>query len=331
NPHARACGSKEPPPQITRSTDSGTSPPGGVHEHEGRRVAARLKRGIAPSSWLLIDADNPPGVPDDWARLTLAERLAMLEPLVPGISECERIELRASSARVVNGSGEPGPATHAWLRISDPSLIETLRTRVTVEMVPRGLAFPNPRYSRTEPGRAVGHEWRTVIDLSVWVPGRIVFGAKPQLGGGMDAYSVADAGICVVNRGAGVLDIAGVELPAPPALRAYEKATGVRLRISADGGAPRVISTGQLTWQTEIARRGVTKTLREWVNEMEPMSKLRCEAPFRASESEAALIRLCEDGMPIVHDVGNNTTYRLDSRLCQPERSQSRVQPCPPP
>jgi hypothetical protein len=26
NPHARACGSKEPPPQLTRSTDSGTSP-----------------------------------------------------------------------------------------------------------------------------------------------------------------------------------------------------------------------------------------------------------------------------------------------------------------
>jgi hypothetical protein len=26
NPHARACGSKEPPPQLTRSTDFGTSP-----------------------------------------------------------------------------------------------------------------------------------------------------------------------------------------------------------------------------------------------------------------------------------------------------------------
>ncbi|WP_419187070.1 hypothetical protein [Azohydromonas sediminis] len=26
NPHALACGSKEPPPQLTRSTDFGTSP-----------------------------------------------------------------------------------------------------------------------------------------------------------------------------------------------------------------------------------------------------------------------------------------------------------------
>jgi hypothetical protein len=26
NPHARACGSKEPPPQLTRSASSGTSP-----------------------------------------------------------------------------------------------------------------------------------------------------------------------------------------------------------------------------------------------------------------------------------------------------------------
>lgn len=284
---------------------------GGVHEHEGRRIGARLKRGIAPSEWLLIDADNPPGIPDEWARLTLAERLVMLEPLVPGISKCERIELRASSARVTNGTGTPGPATHAWLRVNRPGLIEALRARVGVEMVLQGLAFQSPRYSRTEPGKVIGHEWRTVVDLSVWVPGRIVFNARPQLGEGMAAYAVADAGIEIVNAGAGALDIAGVELPAAPVLHQYERATGVRLSVSAEGGAPRVISTGQLTWETEITRRGVTKSLREWVAGMEPMSKLRCEAPFRASESEAAVIRLCEDGMPIVHDVGNGTTYRL--------------------
>ena len=47
NPRARACGSKEPPPQLTRSTDSGTSPVIRPHHHCPTQEAARspgLKR-----------------------------------------------------------------------------------------------------------------------------------------------------------------------------------------------------------------------------------------------------------------------------------------------
>jgi hypothetical protein len=44
---------------------------------------------------------------------------------------------------------------------------------------------------------------------------------------------------------------------------------------------------------------------------MKPGEKLRCEAPFRESSSEAAFIRIGDDGQPFVHDSGNSTTYRL--------------------
>ena len=40
--------------------------PIGIVEHEGRRVAARLKAGMDPSSWVPCDADNPPGIPPEW-------------------------------------------------------------------------------------------------------------------------------------------------------------------------------------------------------------------------------------------------------------------------
>ena len=47
----------------------------GVYTVGSRRVAARVKRGMLPSSWILIDADNPPGMPDEWRSLGLGERL----------------------------------------------------------------------------------------------------------------------------------------------------------------------------------------------------------------------------------------------------------------
>ena len=284
---------------------------GGVHRIGQRRVGARLKRGIDPSAWMLIDADNPPGIPAAWAALSLAERLAMMEPLIPGISRCERIELRGSSARVVNGSGIAGQATHAWVRVNRPERIETLRERVRVDMVNRDLSFPSPRYSRAEPDKVIGNEQRTVIDLSVWTTGRIVFNARPNLGAGMGAYTVADPGIVIVNEGAGELDINGVTLPRQDALQDYRERTGIVLTMKAEGGVPRVVNEGQLTMDTEIVVHGTPKPLREWVADIPAGGKLRCEAPFRASESEAAVIRLQSDGTPVVHDVGNGTTYRL--------------------
>jgi hypothetical protein len=301
---------------------------GGVQVIDGRRVAARVKRGIEPSAWLLIDADDPPGIPDDWKAMSLAERLAFLEPLIPGISRCERIELRSSSARVVNGDGTPKPASHAWLRVSDPGRIETLRARVQIEMVNRGLSFPSPRYSRAEPGKVIGHEHRTVVDLSVWITGRIVFNAMPQLGVGMEAYTVTDPGITVVNAGAGALDIDWAVRPDAEALERYREATGVQVLISERGANISTTCTGELTLDTEIEARGVTKTLRDWAAGLRPGERLRCEAPFRASSSEAAFIKVpANGGMPFVHDVGTGTTYRIE----EPEIEAGDPRPDPPP
>ena len=284
---------------------------GGVHVVGERRLAARLKRGIEPSDWLLLDADNPPGIPDHWASMNMAQRLVMLEPLIPGISKCERIELRGSSARVMNGSGNPGQRTHGWVRVNRPDLIEVMRARVAVDMVNKDLSFKSARYSRQVPGQVIGHERRTVLDLAVWISGRIVFNAQPHLGDGMAAYTVADADITIVNEGGGVLDISAMTVPARPALGEYQARTGVRLQIARNGAAISIVSNGQLTMDTEIESAGTTKPLSVWVQDMRPGDKLRCEAPFRASQSEAAVVILRSDGVPLLHDVGNSTTYHL--------------------
>jgi hypothetical protein len=282
---------------------------GGVHTIDGRRVAARLKRGISAGPWLLLDADNPPGMPEAWHHRTIGERLAMIEAIIPGISTCERIELRGSSARVVAEGVVPGAATHAWIRVSDPARIGVLKAYATIASVTAGLSFASPRYSRIVPGKVVGHQHRTVVDLAVWDTGRLVFCARPDVQA--PNYSAAPAGIGLVNPGGGALDISAITLPSKPDLERYATQTGHRVEIEDGREAPVIRSFGDLTWETEIEARGQVKRLREWVATMRPGGKRRCETPFRASTSEAGVIRLRRDGKPILHDVGSGTTYHL--------------------
>ena len=45
--------------------------------------------------------------------------------------------------------------------------------------------------------------------------------------------------------------------------------------------------------------------------DMQSGDKIRCETPFRDSNSEAAFIRIGDDGDPFLHDVGTSTNYLL--------------------
>lgn len=271
---------------------------GGVHEIGGRRFGARLKRGMRPSVWALVDCDDPPGMPDWMQRLTLAGRIERLEPCLPGISACERVELRGSSARVRReGSPAHGP-THALLRISDASKIDVLRHHLSVSTVEHGLGF----VSTTKGGAAV---MRSLIDLSVFVVGRLVFCSNPDVSAA-PGYLVDDANITIRNAGGGVLDVSAIELPGAPALARHRRTTGEALRFTGAGA----VSTGMLTLATPITRRGTVRTAGAMLADMVPGQSFRCEAPFRESNSEAAFIKRTETG-GFVHDVGTATTYML--------------------
>ncbi|MEO3475883.1 AAA family ATPase [Roseomonas sp. CAU 1739] len=287
-------------------TTAGQEVPGGVQLIGGKRVAARLKRGIDPTSWVLLDADDPEGTPDEWRGLDIGARLALIERIVPGISTCERIELRGSSSRVVRPGDEPGHRTHAWIRVSHPSLVKTLRGAVQVRMVTRGVFFSSPRRSRGT-GEVIGHAPRTLIDLAPWLHGRLVFCARPVVR--IDGYTVADAGIVIVNEGAGTLDISDVRLPDDDERRAYETQTGHAIAFSQDGQGVYAEVAGALTRDTPIEVRGAVKAMGTWLDAMAEGAKLRCEAPFRDSTSEAAFIRKLSDGRAFIFDIGNATKY----------------------
>lgn len=284
--------------------------PGGVLEFQGRKIGARLRRGIQPSAWLLLDGDNPPGIPQKWAALPIGERLKYFEEVIPGISAAERIELRASSARVRLETEEPKPATHAWIRVNSPEKIPLLKAYLGVQTVIKGLSFAFERRSRVDRDAVIGIEHRTLIDLSVLDIGRIVFIAEPTAD--LPGYTVDDANVKIVNEGGGTLDIDWVQKPDEADLLDYKHNTGISLAIDIGHNfGLSVRAEGQLSMNTEIERKGQVKTLREWTKNMKPGDKLRCEAPFRESISEAAFIRIGDNGIPFVHDVGNSTTYTI--------------------
>lgn len=295
--------------RLGRMLGSAGPPPGGVCTIKGSHYAARVKRGIEPGPWILIDADNPPGIPSDWAVMSIEDRLALLEPILPGVSACLRIEYRASSARVVREDAEPGCATHAWIQISDPGRVDELRHHLAVQTQLHGISFDSHRYSQ-DTGKVIGAQPRTVIDLAVFVAGRLAFVAKPTVEA--EGYFVADADVTIVNPRGGVLDVSGIGLPGKADLADLQEKTGQVLSFSGGSGGVVATDRSSLTMDTLIEIKGRVVPFHEVVAGMTPGDKVRCEAPFRESRSEAAFISINQGGEPYIHDIGVSTTYWVD-------------------
>lgn len=284
---------------------------GGVHNINGELVAARVKRGIDPSAWVLLDFDEPAGFPEHWKGLDIQGRLELLEPLIAGISQVERIELFSSSARVVFSDKPSKIKSHAWIRVNEPAKIAILKAHLSVMSVTQGISFKYEKLSRLTQGKVTGIEHRTVIDLATLDTGRLIFNAEPDLD--IAGATLRGAEPVIINEGAGVLDISHLALPSNKELKKYKETANISLSMSmTDNGSLSIISEGQLTMDTEVTSRGVTKTLREWLPN-EPFDKIRCESPFRESVSEAGFIKLGKNGKPFIHDIGCGVTYHLKS------------------
>jgi hypothetical protein len=278
-------------------------------KYAGKLVGARIKDLQTPSSWTLLDADEPKGFPDDWRGLTFHERLALLEQYAPGISTAERVELRGSSARVVIGSGGPPAPSHGWICCDDPEDIARAAIALQIHATAGGTYFASPRHSRTT-GEVIGAQARTSIDLAPWHRGRLNFDSMPTIDA--KGYTLADAGITIVNPGGGMFSPGGVAKVTKATTTAYREKTGHTIRVNSRGTGAMQTVAGQLTLTTQVDVKGELRTLEAWADYMTAhgIEKLRCEAPFRASESEAAFIGWGQDG-PFIFDIGVATKYVL--------------------
>lgn len=281
-------------------------------EVKGEQYGARIKAMVEPSSWVLLDCDTPDAMPSHMATMSLSERLEALDVVVEGISKCERVELRSSSSRVSFAGQKAGEYSHAWIRISDASKLEVLRAYLRVHTIIEGVAYEQPNFSR-ETGAKIGSSPRTLVDLAVLDHARLTFASKPVLD--PDAWELVlhEADVRIVNEGCGVLDVSTIELPDAQTMFHMNEVRGTNETLKADSGTFIFEDTDTLRDDTLIMVKGEERQLAEWVKEMreQGIDKLRCEAPFRESSSEAGILRVTDRGEVLIHDVGCNTNYKL--------------------
>ena len=285
----------------------------GVHqiEYDGKQLKAvgRFKENVHPSAWQLLDRDIDKHTPTQFSTLTTPEWLTALAAIIPGIDKVTYVETPSTSSRVMRG-GDPigGGNGHVWVYVNDPSGVECTRAALIPRAAQADMTWLKPRFSRKDPGEIVGKSLTTIIDPSVWTPGRLIFVGQPTVGEGLAVMPLS----AVVHQGeCATLDISAIVLPDAKTIRDVTRKAGVEMTIVA-GSSGLTTRVGDLQLATEIESKdhGVL-TVREII-ERGLTGKLRCQTPFRDSSSYAAFYNTNEDGVPFVYDVGTSTTHWLN-------------------
>lgn len=292
---------------------SGREATKGVHQIEidgvMRKTVGRLKENIVASTWQLLDRDNDQHTPPEHAADDFHAWLAKVDMLLPGVAGTDLLRAPSVSARVLK-DGQPvgGGNGHTWVRFADPDDAERTRVAIPIRAAQLGLAWSKPRISKAT-GASIGKgNLVTVIDHSVFTPGRLVFVGKPVVGKGLE---VAEPMFTVVPGMTDyTLDSSKAALPDSETIKAVTRAAGCELHVSTDGTRMRVDAFDlQMDTPLETQDGGVL-TVREALAEGKP---LRCQAPMRASVSFAGKFNLSPaSGRPFVHDVGTGTNHWLN-------------------
>lgn len=286
----------------------------GVHQisHEGKthKAVGRFKENVRPSSWQLFDRDIDKHTPAKYADLTLDGWIDAVGKMIAGFSGVTYCHAASTSSRVYNAGVAVGAGNgHVWVKFVNPDDVERFRTAVIVSAAQVGMTWLKPRYSRQEPVKVVGQSLTTLIDPSVFTPGRLIFVGNPVVGSGLTVTAL----VASVKRGvtSEALDTALTALPEAARVREITRKAGVEMNIQTGGTGLR-ITISNLTLGTEIETLGgTTQTVRELL-EGGHTGKLRCQSPFRDSSSLAAFFNVGADGKPFVYDSGTGITHWLN-------------------
>lgn len=287
----------------------------GVHpvanDPEGcTKAMGRFAENVEPSAWQILDRDTDEHTPAKFAAMDYDAWLAQVDRLLPGVQDIDRTRAYSASSRVsLNDHPVGGGNGHTWIKLDSPQDVDRIRQLLTIRAMELGLSWLKPRFSRTT-GEVVGHSAATILDPSVWSRGRIIFVGKPVAQG--KGLAVGEQHIEYAPGLTGCeLSTGGLVFPAPERVREIAQAAGVDLRIRG-GGAGMAFDAYDLTLATEVEIKGHgLMTVEQAAQMLDAEKKIRCQTPFRASESWAGVFSRGADGRLFVFDSGTSTTHWL--------------------
>ena len=284
----------------------------GVHplEYEGKtyKAVGRFKENSRPSNWQVGDRDNDRHTPEAFAGLSTPEWLAEIAKILPGLDQVTYIELPSTSSRVLRDGAPVGQGnSHVWFYVNNPDDMERARVAFMVRAMELEMTWSKPRFSRSEPDKVIGQSQVTLLDTSVWTVGRLSFEGQPTVG---DDLEINPPNIVIHKGSQNSLDTSALTLPDSKRVREITAKAGTPMQVRSDSKGIK-ITAHDLTLETEIETKahGVL-TVRELVK-IGIKSTIRCQTPFRSSESWAGMLNANKDGIPFVYDHGTSTTHWL--------------------
>lgn len=285
----------------------------GVHvvEHSGKqmKMVGRFKENVRSSCWQYLDRDIDEHTPEEFASLSDDQWIAAVAQVMLGFTDISYCKAASTSSRVLRDGKPVGAGNgHFWFKVQNPDDINRFRTAFMVKAAELGMTWLKPRYSRSEPGKTVGHSLTTLIDTSVFTPGRLVFVGQPVVTGDL---TVEPQSVTVHHGETDALDTSAVVLPDSESIQKITRKAGVEMTVQNTGNGL-VTHIHDLTLDTVIETEGNGILTVHRIVESGGSEKIRCQSPFRDSNSFAAFVSTGKDGAPFVHDVGTGTTHWLN-------------------
>lgn len=271
----------------------------------GRYCTGRFIERVKASSWLLLDRDCDGQTPEHLSneKLPFEGWILAMDALLPGVSTAPRVHVPSSSARIVwpDGQVRSSGNGHTFV-LTDGTDAERLKAAAEANAIRYGLAW---RWHNKNGASSI----RTLCDLSVWTPGRLVFDGAPTA----DApLRVLPPQIAISNAERAPLATSTIASPTSEEFRELTRLMGTEkvMRNDGRGGLDAYDLPAAALIETEDYG-AITLEQAQQIMVEEGVEKIRCQTPFRESVSMAGVLRIGGDGKPALYDVGTGTTHWL--------------------
>jgi len=152
-------------------------------QFDGKYYTTREKENCIPSSWTCFDYDKVKGMPEELVAISPEDWLRMMDDLVPGFSEADKVLVGSSSSRV---SYHDTPAFdggwHCFVQVQDADDVEDFGKRLLIHSLTTKYGFMREIFS-SDTGEVVGHRPWTIFDPTTFSRERLFFEGKPVVEG----------------------------------------------------------------------------------------------------------------------------------------------------